>query len=82
MLELTCVLQVMPHLMQALVASQGLEDFIYGSAASLPLTQVRIARGTVCPSATPAAKGSEGMLPETAHAGEGWGGKRQTQTRR
>lgn len=32
--------QVMPYLVRALQASQGLEDFVYGSAASMPLTQV------------------------------------------
>jgi hypothetical protein len=58
---LTCVLQVMPHLMQALEASQGLEDFIYGSASSLPLTQVWIDRGTVGRSVTHAETGTEGM---------------------
>ena len=47
--------------MQALEASQGLEDFIYGSASSLPLTQVWIDRGTVGRSVTHAETGTEGM---------------------
>jgi len=30
----------MPYLERALKASQSIEDFVYGSAASIPLTQV------------------------------------------
>ena len=35
---------VMPHVRQALEASQGLEDLIYGSPTSLPLTEEALAK--------------------------------------
>ena len=38
----------MPHVFQALEASQGLEDFIYGTPAALPLTQVKKINYCIC----------------------------------